>query len=274
MLKIPKPSISVVANCGLGNILCYIASGLYYSYKSKCKMELLFVDATRENSKLLQFNQEWFYTRCYLPFGGHVLPHYPIEEFFPNIKFKFNVFFDSFASNKTIHYNFDNFDKNQENIYNCQIWNFNFLQYLSKIKQDLKINPVIVEKINRKYKSINYSYPCIHLRLRGAKGDQYPTIETPIDLLNKHICSFTTPYYVFSNNIAAANDMLDSHKQPIFIDEPCSLTTFYLLSNFKNLLFLSQSTFSMWAGYFSSAKVIYLPNNNSYFVPLNNWVSL
>jgi hypothetical protein len=277
MLKISKTSVSVILNCGLGNMLMYIANGLYYCFEHNCKEEIVFIKPESHPTPTFSYYQ------YYLPFGGHNMPQYKIEEFFPNINFIYNIDFKSYIKYKVYHVGdggFNYLEKYKANVYDCSKWNYNFIKHLSLIKDKLKINPDIEKHIKNKHK-LNLSYPCVHLRL-GSPGDITQQISlfrvnNPEDI-SKYLSSFNSPFYVFSNNI---NDAIEFFKHvkisnnPIYVDEPCVLSSLYLMSQFKKIL-LAKSSLSLWVAYLSENAEITVPSwfSDGWHEKLEHWKTL
>jgi len=265
MLKIVKSSVSIILNCGIGNILCLIANGIHIANQNGCKVEVAFIDMGKAHDGLMAYRGAAFFPKIYQPFGGHLFPKYPIEEFFPNIKFVYQIPFDKHIEHGVCHYNFDSFQKHSRNIYNCGFWNFDFVEQLPNIIKSFSINSKIAASIDEKYESLDFSCPCMHLRL-GSSGDfvDITNRKSNKDIIARYLCNLSSKAYVLSDNYTAACEFFNTlSPKPratiLIINESCCLTSLYLMSKFK-LQLLSKSTFAMWAAFLSQgAKIWVMP---------------
>lgn len=246
--------ISVIGHSGLGNILFYVANGLYQAILHNEQVELIFIDL--EKNTVITDGRKEILEKTYQPYGGHPYPEYFLETAFPNLTVKYNVDIDEYSKGRTIYHEPHHYSP--DCIYNIGKWNYAFLSRKQQVKELLDFSYFSAIGILSKHgeHDIDFSLPCVHLRL-GSIGDN----KAPFTDYLKNVFDYTdrlSKFYVISENAQAAKEFINSPRA-IVIDEPCSVSCLYLLSRFKELL-LSRSTLSMWGAYLSDAKVNVLKN--------------
>lgn len=257
--------ISVIGHAGLGNIIFYYANGLYHAKKYDEPIELIFIDVAKNT--VISDGRKESTIKNYAYMGGHRMPKYRLEEFFPKLSVLYNVDIDQYSKGKDIFHEPQYYSPGC--IYNIGKWNYNFIEYLGVVRDYLTISPHIAAEISTRH-SIDFSKPCVHLRL-GSLGDNFGRHEDYLKNVKQAIQGIGT-YYVISEDAHAAKDWLND-ANAIVIDEPCQLSALYLLSCFKELM-LSKSTLGMWGAYLSRATVFVASGFEDDWHKTNNWQTI
>lgn len=239
--------ISVIGHSGLGNILFYVANAYCKALRLNEAVELIFIDLAKNT--VIQDGREEILKKTYVPLGGHPLPKYKLEEFFPFLPVKYDVDIDEYSKGRPIFHEPHHVERNC--IYNIGKWNYDFS--IRDMRELLTFNESIAQDILSRHE-IDFSIPCVHLRL-GSPGDNYGKHEVYLEKIKKILKrDIDELYYVVTEDAQKALAYLNDGKAMILI-EPCALSSLYLISRFKQLI-LSKSTLGMWGAYLSDAEVI------------------